>query len=95
MNSYFLRRLNGDQKAKLDEGSVSYYDFVLGDEQGVIVQADVLADALDILGLRLKSESASQYEGIMLASLQLPPLPGSEETGSTSTGSWTGKNQEG
>ncbi len=95
MNSYFLRRLNGDQKAKLDEGSVSYYDFVLGDEQGVIVQADVLADALDILGLRLKSESASQYEGIMLASLQLPPLPGSEETGSTSTGSWKGKNQEG
>lgn len=95
MNSYFLRRLTGDQKAKLDEGSVAYYDFVLGDEQGVIVQADALASALDILGLRLKSESASQYEGIMLASLQLPPLPGSEETGSTSSGSWKGKNQEG
>jgi hypothetical protein len=96
MKSYFLRRLNGEQKARLDQGSISYYDFVLGDEQGVIVQADVLATALDLLALKLKSETASQYEGIMLASLQAPATPDGDDAGTTTSGAaWKGKNQEG
>lgn len=96
MKSYFLPRLYGDQKRKLDEGSVSYYDFVLGQEQGVIVQEDSLQIALDLLGLKLKSEAPTQYEGIHLVTLKAPVDPNAEMTTSTSSvGTWQGKNEEG
>lgn len=96
MNSYFLPRLYGDQKRKLDEASVSYYDFVLQDEQGIIVQEDCLQQALDLLELKLKAQTATQYEGIFRVSIQTPASPDAELTTSTSAqGTWQGKNQDG
>ncbi|MBX9690625.1 MAG: hypothetical protein K2X27_28175 [Candidatus Obscuribacterales bacterium] len=98
MNSYFLPRLNGEQKKKLEAAQISFYDFALGDQPGVIVQEESLETALALLELKIKSQSASPYEGVQATVLtNANVVPGADQvlSHSASAGLWKGKNKDG
>ena len=92
MNSYFLTRLSSEQKKKLDEKSIAYFEFALGDENGLLLQADAMESALEVLELIAEEQVATNYEGIFRTRVRATH---SELASAANVGSWKGKNKHG
>ena len=68
MKSYFIA-INEDAKKRLQEAEVSFCNFNIGDNNGVIINPDVIRPALEALGAEIDKEEKTQFAGVF--SLQL------------------------
>lgn len=89
MKSFFIA-LDTRAKQKLQKAGVAVCDFQLDDEEGVIVDENILPEALEALKAEISSKAKTSFEGIV--EIKLSTITASGEKFSVSIEKWNGEN---
>ena len=69
MKNVFFPEISPEKKGKLTEAEVAFVDFSIDDVDGIVIDEDFIAKAMEILGAVIETETATSYEGIVKVSL--------------------------
>ena len=93
MINYFIPELSADQAEKLRAGSISFYEFTLGDERGVMIEEGGLQATLAILQAGIAKQDPTTYDGIVRLKIENFLAVADPDEGVLS-GTWKGKGKE-
>ncbi|MBX9686180.1 MAG: hypothetical protein K2X27_05730 [Candidatus Obscuribacterales bacterium] len=79
MNNLFIPGLTDDQKATLQLASITFCEFSIGEEGGILIEEQLLESIMSLLNLKMKSRADSAFVGVGRLVLAAPePLEAAE-----------------
>ncbi len=95
MINYFIPELSAAQAEKLKGASISFYDFTLGDERGVMIEESRLLATLEVLQANIAKQDPTTYDGIVRVKIEAYLEVATQPDAGIRSGTWKGKNKDG
>lgn len=99
MKNYFFAT-DEARKSKLREAGINFYDLEVDGVAGVILEAEQIIQALQIIGAQVETEKPSSLEGILSLTLLFEPSETTQEEATSiskykiEVANWNGRNRE-
>lgn len=95
MINYFIPELSTAQAEKLRGASISFYDFTLGDERGVMIEEGKLLATLEVLQANIAKQDPTSYDGVVRVKIEGYLAVSAEPDTGILSGTWKGQNKDG
>jgi len=95
MINFFIPELSAAQAERLRSASISFYDFTLGDERGVMIEESKLAATLTALQASVAKQDETTYAGVVRIKIENYLAIEAEPDAGVLSGTWKGTNKDG
>ena len=94
VKNFFIPNLSSEKKRKLQEAAVAFCDMNIDDVDGIVIDEESIAKAMQVLGAHIESETITSYDGVVRVALSFPDGSSTPAAHTVSFASWNGRGQD-